>query len=614
MANLMTSFKHSFFFIFFFLYPLFLSFADKPSLQRGFSTFGTLKYPGSFDHFAYANPQAPQGGELVLGAMGTFDSFNPYILKGDAAAGLSALGSDLLHASLFRSSGDEHNSSYGYVAEGVSLSPDRQQITFLIRKEATFHDGSPMRPEDVIFTFQQLQQHGKPFFRTYYKAVERAEKTGPQAVTFFLKNAASQEMPAILGQMPILSEKFYRGGVFLKANLTPPLGSGPYRVEKILPGQSVTYQQVPHWWGRSVPALKGFYNFERIRYDYYRDPAVAFEAFKAGNIDLTLLSSKDWKTIQDFPAVKQGKIIAEVVPHQVPMGHIGFFFNTRKEIFKDPRVRQALGMVLDFEWINKNLMFSTYQRTYSYFSNTTLAAKGLPSPEELTVLTSFKAELPEAVFTQPIESFVNTQQGKGREEKRTALALLKQAGWGLKEGHLTHLQTGKPFVFEFLSLAGSPVEKIIEAYQRSLKEMLGIDMKVRMVDPSQYELLVKNFDFDMIFSIFPGSTHPGNELWNYLGAAQALQKGSDNIAGIQNPVVDRLIQYIIDAPNEETLRLYTRVLDRVLMASFYTVPGWHAASFRMAYWHKFGQPQQRPLSGFDDMTWWMLPAPSKPSP
>lgn len=592
-----------------FLFVLYLCSAVAEPLQQGFSTFGALKYPSSFDHFAYANPKAPQGGEFVLSAMGKFDSFNPYILKGDAAAGLSYLGGDLLHASLFRSSGDEHNSSYGYIAEGMEISADRKQITFLIRKTATFHDGSPILPEDVIFTFQQLRQHGKPFFRNYYKAVERVEKTGPHAVTFFLKDASSQEMPAILGQMPVLSEKFYGKGTFLKATLTPPLGSGPYRVEKVLPGQSVTYKQVESWWGRQVPSTRGFYNFGRIRYDYYRDPAVAFEAFKAGNTDFTLLSSKDWNTLQDFPAVKEGKIIAEVVAHQIPMGHIGFFFNTRQIIFKDRRVRQALGMALDFAWINKNLMFSTYQRTFSYFSNTSLAASGLPSPEERAILLSFKEKLPPEIFTQPIEAFVSTIQGDGRQEKRAALALLKEAGWALREGRLTNRQTGKPFVFEFLSLAGSPLEKILEAYRRSLKEWLGIEMTIRLVDPSQYEALVQHFDFDMIFSVFPGSTHPGNELWNYLGAAQALQQGSDNMAGIQDPVVDHLIQQIIAAPNEETLRLYTRVLDRVLMASFYTVPGWYSPSFRIAYWNKFGKlPQTSLMSGFDCLTWWALPS------
>ncbi len=566
---------------------------------HGLSIHGDLKYGPGFKHFEYANPDAPKGGDVRLPAIGTFDNLNPFILKGVAAAGLGQLFDTLTLAS-----SDEPSSEYGLIAESVEVPADRSWVAFTLRPEARFHDGSPITADDVIWTFQTLKSKGHPFYRAYYAQVAKAETQGPRKVKFSFGAGENRELPVIAGQLPVLSKAYWSKRDFEKTTLEPPLGSGPYRVESVDAGRSIVYRRVKNYWGAKLPVRAGQDNFDTIRYDYYRDSTVALEAFKAGQYDFRQENSaKNWATAYTIPAVTQGLIKKEEIPNQVPTGMQAFVFNTRRPIFQDRRVRQALGYAFDFEWANKSLFYGAYTRTRSYFSNSELASSGLPGPEELKVLEPFRGRVTPEVFTKEYQPPVTDGSGDIRANLREALALLKEAGWVVQGGKLANARTGEPMQFEIL-LDDPNFERITLPFVKNL-ERLGVTARVRTVDSAQYQKRVESFDFDMAVAVWAQSLSPGNEQTDFWTSERAGIAGSRNLAGVRDPVVDKLVELVISAPDRQNLVARTRALDRVLLWGFYGIPHFHIRTFRVAYWDKFDRPRVSPryALGFD--TWWV---------
>jgi len=567
---------------------------------HGLSIHGDLKYPPGFRHFAYVNPAAPKGGDVRLAATGTFDNLNPFILKGVPAQGMGSTFETLLVPS-----SDEASSEYGLVAETIETPPDRAWVAFTLRAAARFHDGSPITVDDVIWTFETLRTKGHPLYRTYYGAVASVEKTGPRTVRFTFKPGDNRELPVILGQLPILSKAYWSGRDFTKTTLEAPLGSGPYRVESFEPGRSITYKRVPDYWAAALPVNVGRYNFGTIRYDYYRDDTVALEAFKGGAYDLRQEpSSKNWARAYDVPAVRDGRIRKEQIPNEVPTGMQGFVYNTRRPIFRDPRVRAALAAAFDFEWSNAHLFYGAYTRTRSYFSNSELASRGLPSAAEQAVLAPFRGRVPEEVFTREYQP-PTTEPGGLRPNLVHALALLKEAGWVVRDLRLVNAETGEPLTFEIL-LDDATFERIALPFVKNL-ERLGVTARVRTVDSAQYEYRLKQFDFDMTVAVFPQSLSPGNEQVDYWASVSAETPGSRNLPGVRDPVVDRLIELLIAAPDRAALVARTRALDRVLLWGHYVIPHFHITAFRVAYWDRFGRPKIAPKYELGVDTWWIDP-------
>lgn len=571
--------------------------ATKP--RHAIAMHGEPKYGPDFKHFDYVNPDAPKGGEVKLSAIGTFDNLNPYILKGVAAAGLGGLFETLL-----TNSDDEAFTEYAHLAESIEMPEDRSWVAFTLRKEARWHDGKPVTPEDVIFSLEILKTKGQPFFRFYFSDVKKAEKTGPRTVKFTFSGGENRELPLIVGQLPVLPRHFWEGRRFDKTILEPPLGSGPYRIKAFEPGRSITYERVKDYWAADLPVNKGRHNVDIIRYDYYRDTTVALEAFKGGEYDFRLENvSKDWATAYNSPAVRKGLIKKEEIRHQRPTGMQAFVFNTRKPLFRDPRVRRALAYAFDFEWTNKNLFFGQYTRTKSYFSNSELASTGLPGPDELAFLEPLRGSIPDEVFTKAYEPPAADGSGNIRGNLRKALRLLKDAGWVIKEGKLVNAGTGAPFTFEIL-LNQPTWERIALPFRRNLKR-LGIDARVRTVDTAQYQRRTEDFDFDMIVDVFGQSLSPGNEQRDMWGREAAGRPGSRNTIGIRSDAIDTLIDLVIAAPDRESLTARTRALDRVLLWGHYVIPHWHIQSFRVAYWDKFGRPAITPKYNLGFDTWWI---------
>ncbi len=565
---------------------------------HGIALHGAPKYPSSFTHFDYADPDAPKGGELRLASIGTYDNLNPFILKGVPAAGAGSVFETLMEASL-----DEPFSQYGRIAKEVEVAPDRSWVSYELRPEARFNDSSPITPEDVIFSFEILRDKGHPFYRSYYKDVAKAEKTGPHNVKFIFKTAGNTELPLIMGQLPILPAHAWKGKDFAATTLTPLLGSGPYEVESVEPGRSITYKRVKNWWGENLPVNKGRYNFDKIRTDYYRDANVVLEALFAGKYDFRLENSaKNWATAYDAPSVKDGRILKKEVPNELPAGMQGFIFNIRRPIFQDPRVRQAITLAFDFEWGNKNVAFGAYKRTESYFANSELAATGLPSPEELKLLEPFRGKIPEEVFTKAYEAPKTDGSGNNRDNLRKAAALLQEAGWTIKNGKLMN-DKDQPFTFEIVD--GSPLfERWVQPFLRNL-ERLGIHADYRVVDSAQYQNLLDDFNFDMTVHVFGQSLSPGNEQRDYWGSAKADQKGSRNLIGLKSGAVDALVEDIVTAKDRAELVTACHALDRVLLWGHYVIPHWNYGGYRLAYWDKFGQPEITPKYGIDpESLWW----------
>ena len=567
---------------------------------HGLSIHGDLKYGPGFSHFGYVDPRAPKGGSVTLRAIGTFDNLNPFILKGVPAAGIGNTFDTLTVAST-----DEPSSEYGLVAETIETPADRAWVAFTLRAAARFHDGSPMTVEDVIWTFDTLRTCGHPLYRSYYAQVASVAKTGPRTVKFTFKGNENRELPVIVGQLPVLSKAYWTSHDFAKTTLQAPLGSGPYRVESLEPGRSITYRRVKDYWAAALPVNVGRHNFDTIRYDYYRDDVVALEAFKAGAYDFRAEnSSKNWATAYDVPPVRDGRIRKEAIPNEVPTGMQGWVYNTRRPIFSDPRVRAALAAAFDFEWSNAHLFCKAYTRTRSYFSNSELASRGLPTEAELKVLAPFRGRVSDEVFRREYRP-PSTEPGGLRPNLIHALDLLKQAGWVVRDMRLVNTQTGRPLTFEIL-LDDPNWERIALPFVKNL-ERLGVSARVRTVDSAQYEYRMKQFDFDMTVGLFSQSLSPGNEQVDFWASTSATTPGSRNLAGVRDPAVDRLIELVISAPDRPALVGRTRALDRVLLWGHYIIPHFHITAFRVAYWNRFGRPAVSPKYDLGFETWWIEP-------
>ncbi|WP_461421939.1 extracellular solute-binding protein [Ketobacter sp.] len=568
--------------------------------SHGIAMHGDMKYGEDFTHFDYVNPDAPKGGTVTLASPSTFDSFNPDIPKGDSAANIN-----LIYDTLLVSSADEPFTEYGLIAEKVEYPEDRSWIIFHINPKARFHDGEPIEASDVVFTFNQLVENGRPFYKAYYADIVNVEALDKQRVKFTARDNKNRELPLILGQLKVLPEHYWKDKDFAKSSLDIPLGSGPYKIKSFDSGKSVTFERVKDYWARDLPVHKGMYNYDTVHVSYYRDDTVMMEAFKGGRYDYREeISSKRWATEYTGKKYDSGKIIKKEIPHLNPTGMQSFVMNTRKDLFKDARVREALDYAFDFEWTNKQLFYGAYTRTNSFFSNSELAATGLPNEAELALLEPFREDLPQEIFTKVYRSPETDGSGNNRKNIRKAISLLKSAGWTFKGTELVNGETGKPFKFEIL-LYSKDFERIVLPYIKNLKR-LGIEASARIVDTTNYIRIVREFDFDMIIGGFAQSNSPGNEQRDYWFSKFADHKGSRNLIGIRDPVIDHLIDKIINAQTREELVAACRAMDRVLLWGHYVIPQWHIDKHRIAYWNKFEQPKEPPLYGdVGFFTWWL---------
>ncbi len=554
------------------------------------------KYTTTFPYFDYVNPTAPKGGTLRLAVDGTFDSFNSFIPKGNAASTGSV-------ETLLVNSADEPFTAYGLVAKTMEWPADRSWVIFNLRPEARWHDGTPVTADDVVWSFETLVEKGMPFYRYYYSAIDSAEALNTHRVRFNFKESGNQELPLITGQLPVLPKHYWASRDFSATTLDPPLGSGPYRIQKFEAGRYIVQERVTDYWGANLPVRRGMNNFDIIRTEYFRDATPIRLALKAGDIDFRLENqSKAWADDYNVAVVDKGLLNKEMVPHRQPTGMQAFVMNTRRTLFQDPRVRQALGYAFDFEWSNRTLFNGQYTRTTSYFSNSELASSGLPEGSELALLEHYRGRIPDTVFNQAFKIPVTDGSGRPRENLRKATALLKSAGWSVRDLKLINEATGVPFRFEVL-LSSKAFERIVLPYTQNLK-LLGIEAKIRLVDRTQYMERYRQKDFDMLVAVWGQSETPGNEQREYWGSDAADSVGSRNLAGIKDPVVDELIELLVKSDSREQLNVRTRALDRVLLWGHYVVPHWHIRADRVLYWDKFSRPATPVRSGVMRSRWW----------
>ena len=575
-----------------------------PNLARpqepthGLSLFGAPALGKNFDHYPYVNPQAPKGGELRVAAIGIFDNLNNFTIKGSAAEGLGMIYDTLMDTSL-----DEPSTAYGLIAETVSHPADYASVTFMLRKQARFHDGSPVRAEDVAFSLEALRSV-HPFYRAYYRDVAGTDILGPHTIRIRFATSGNRELPLILGQLPILPKAYWthEGRSLDETTLDPPPGSGPYIIERINAGRSITYKRNENYWARDLNVTQGRFNFERIKYEYFGDDTIAFEALKAGDIDYRReFSSRIWATGYDIDAVTENRLKLETLSLKNGKGMQAFIFNTRRSPFDDARVREALNWAYDFEWTNKNLFYGQYARTGSFFEGSELAATGKPDPVELKFLEPLRGQIPDKTFGPRIANPVADGSGNIRPHLRKARALLEEAGWKIDAGKLK--RGSAHFELEFL-LVQPAFERIVAPYIRNL-ERLGITARTRIIDPSQYQNRLNDYDFDAVVASFGQSLSPGNEQRDYWSSQSADTPGGKNLIGIRDPAVDELIENLIFATSRAELIAATRALDRVLLSNHYVVPQWHAPHERLAYWQKLAHPARMPglALGFPDL-WW----------
>ena len=554
------------------------------------------KYTTTFPYFDYVNPTAPKGGTLRLAVDGTFDSFNSFIPKGNAASTGSV-------ETLLVNSADEPFTAYGLVAKTMEWPADRSWVIFNLRPEARWHDGTPVTADDVVWSFETLVEKGMPFYRYYYSAIDSAEALNTHRVRFNFKESGNQELPLITGQLPVLPKHYWASRDFSATTLDPPLGSGPYRIQKFEAGRYIVQERVTDYWGANLPVRRGMNNFDIIRTEYFRDATPIRLALKAGDIDFRLENqSKAWADDYNVAVVDKGLLNKEMVPHRQPTGMQAFVMNTRRTLFQDPRVRQALGYAFDFEWSNRTLFNGQYTRTTSYFSNSELASSGLPEGSELALLEHYRGRIPDTVFNQAFKIPVTDGSGRPRENLRKATALLKSAGWSVRDLKLINEATGVPFRFEVL-LSSKAFERIVLPYKQNLKQ-LGIEAKIRLVDRTQYMERYRQKDFDMLVAVWGQSETPGNEQREYWGSDAADSVGSRNLAGIKDPVVDELIELLVKSDSREQLNVRTRALDRVLLWGHYVIPHWHIRADRVLYWDKFSRPATPVRSGVMRSRWW----------
>ncbi len=575
--------------------------AQASERAHGLSAFGALKYPAQFSHFDYLNPQAPKGGRLAMIGTGgriTFNNFNNYILKGDAAQGL-----EFLFDSLMVRAWDEADSVYGLVAESAELADDRSSATFHLRQTAKFAGGSPLTAADVVFSFEILKTKGHPNIAMVLRDVTKAQALDRWTVRYTFKGERTRDLPLFVATLPIFSKAYYSTREFNATTLEPPLGSGPYEIADFKQGTYVLFKTRPDYWAKDLAVNRGRFNFAELRYEYFRDRTAELEALKAGVYDLREeFTSRDWATAYNIPQARSGRLKLLNLPDNRPSGAQGFFINLRRVKFKDIRVRQALDLVFDFEWTNKNLFYELYKRTESFFENSDMKASGKPSPAELALLEPHRDKLPLTVFGPVYRAPKADETGLNRINLLAASQLLNEAGWRVKEGVRTDAN-GDVLEIEFLIFSPG-FERVIAPFVKNLKR-IGIEASIRRVDPSQYEARMKNFDFDIAVQRYALNLTPGVELRNFWGSRAASANGSFNLSGISDPAVDALIEKVIEASNRGELVTAARALDRVLRAGHYWVPHWYKAAHNIAYWDKFSRPKIKPLYSRGVIaTWW----------
>jgi microcin C transport system substrate-binding protein len=583
------------------------------SESHGYAQFGTLKYPASFTHFDWVNPDAPKGGTIRVMAFGTFDTLNPYTFKGSSPSstpnfaqyGIGELNEPLMAGTgQYDPSGDEAASSYGLIAKSVEYSEDRSWVVFNLRPEARFNDGKPVTAYDVAFSYRTLLKQGHPQYRTSLQEVARVDILGRHRIRFVLKRAGNPLLILRLGELPVLPQHYWKDRDFKATTFDAPVTSGPYRITQISPGRSLVFERVKDWWGKDLPVNRGKYNFDRMEVEFYRDSDVAFEAFKAGEFDFYIEhQAKNWANGYRFPAVKRGDVIRAQIPHQIPTQSQGLFMNSRRAAFADSKVREAMGLMLDFEWTNRTLFNDAYTRATSYFPNSEFSASGKPEGREWLLLSVFRDQLPTTLFSEPFT--VPKTQGNGipRETLRKALGLLADAGWKLNGQRLQNAK-GEPLRFELL-LVNPNLERILQPYVENLAS-IGIQAHLRTVDRAQYKQRLDQFDFDMILMTLQQNLSPGLEQWQYFHSSQATIKGSKNYAGVRSPVVDSLLESLLAAQTRDEQVAATRALDRVLLSQHYMIPNWYLNYHRLAYRNRFAFVTTPPYT-LGLRAWWLKP-------
>ena len=585
--------------------------AEEPTWRHGLSLFGDLKYPAGFKNFEYVNPNAPKGGIVRLGTLGTFDNFNRMVA---GVKGVFAAGATLINETLMAPALDEVSTEYGLLAEAVKHPPDFSWVSYRLRAEAKWHDGKPVTADDVIFSFEAFKKYD-PQLAAYYRHVVKAEKSGDREITFTFDSPGNRELPQIVGQLTIMPKHWWEGADksgrkrdIGTTTLEPPLGSGAYRIKDFTPGRSIVYERVKDHWGKDLNAGIGQNNFDEIRFEYFRDTFVAIEAFKADTFDWrTENSAKNWATVYDFPAIAEKRVLKEEFPTRSSGGMQAFAFNTRRDKFKDARLRRAFNFAFDFEETNKQMFFGQYTRIASYFEGMELAARGLPEGEELAILETVRDKVPPEVFTTEYKNPVGGSPENVRANLREALRLLKEAGYEVRDRKLIEVRTGQPVSVEFLLQAAAPeFERIVLFYKPNI-ERLGIEVTLRRVDDAQYENRLRSWDYDIITTSWGQSLSPGNEQRSFWGSQAADQPGSRNYIGIKDPAIDALIDRLIFATSREQLVAATKALDRVLLWHDFVVPQWTYGKQRTVRWDRFGRPDPLPKYGaaaFPTVWWW----------
>ncbi|MDX2204646.1 MAG: extracellular solute-binding protein [Hyphomicrobiaceae bacterium] len=572
--------------------------------RHGLSVFGELKYPADFAHYDFVNPNAPKGGRFRLvgsSAVTTFNTFNPHILKGDKAQGLS-----LLFDSLMERSPDEPDAVYGLVAHSAEVAADRMSVTFKMRPEARFSDGSALTSADVVFTFETLKQKGHPGIRQVLADVTGVEALDGGSVRYSFRGGLVRDLPMVVATLPILSKAYYATRNFEETTLEPPLGSGPYLIGDHQQGKFVSYKRRADYWAKDLPINRGRYNFDEVRYEYFAERSLALEALKGGEFDFREeFTARDWATAYDVPAVSEKRLLRVTLPDERPSGAQGFFINMRKAKFKDARVRRALDYAFNFEWASKHLFYGQYKRSASMFENSDMKARSKPGADELALLEPLRDKLPAAVFE---EAYVPPASDGNEFDRGLLLAaskLLEEAGWAVKGSKRVNAQ-GEVLGVEFL-YSDPTTERILGNYVKNLTA-LGIDASLRRVDPAQYERRMKSFDFDIASRRYVMSLTPGPELRILFGSEAAATEGSPNISGVADPAIDRLIEHAVNAKSRKELDTAMRALDRVLRATHFMVPQWFKASHTVAYWDKFSRPGKKPKYALGELdTWWFDP-------
>ncbi|MGP0015951.1 extracellular solute-binding protein [Pseudomonas sp.] len=581
------------------------------SESHGYAQFGTLKYPARFTHFDWVNPDAPKGGTLRVMAFGTFDTLNPYTFKGTSPVstpnflqyGVNELNATLMAGTgQYAPSGDEPNASYGLIAQSVEYSEDRSWVVFNLRPEARFHDGTPITAYDVAFSYRLLLKEGHPQYRTSLQEVARVDVLTPQRIRFVFKRSGNPLLILRLGELPVLAQHYWQGRDFTATTFEPPLGSGPYRISKVQPGRQLVFERVKNWWGENLPVNRGKYNFDRVEVELYRDSDVAFEAFKAGEFDIYIEhQAKNWANGYHFPAVDRGEVIQTQIPHRIPTQTQGLFMNSRRASFAQDKVREALGLMFDFEWTNRTLFGGAYQRAMSFYPNSEFSASGVPAGQEWLLLAPYREQLPARLFSEPFSLPQTDGRGIPRETLRRALALLGDAGWKL-DGQRLLDKNGHPLRFEIL-LVNPNLERILQPYVENLAS-IGVDARLRTVDRAQYKQRLDQFDFDMILMTLDQNLSPGLEQWQYFHSSQAGVKGSKNYAGVASPVVDHLLEALLAAHTRDEQLAAGRALDRVLLWQHIMIPNWYLDYHRLAYRNRFAFVTTPPYT-LGLSAWWM---------